>query len=118
MQSCEIDCDHGHTITSDGDKVVGVLAVKKCSNKRFAKDISKSHAVAKQLSSLVNRYLVKKGVNVSVKIEFVKAVSNRSETLLHYVCNAKKEHHEQITAALRAVCKEKEVNIKEYTNIQ
>jgi hypothetical protein len=110
-EQCEIDCENGHQISSEGDKVVGVLIVKKCSSKRFAKDISNSQVVAKQLSSLVNRQLVKKGVKEAQKIEVVKAVGNDTHALFHYSCNAKKQYHDEIKAALREVCKEKQVNI-------
>jgi len=66
--------------------------------------------VTKQLSSLVNRQLAKKGVNQSLKIEFVKAIGDKTQTLFHYSINATKQYHHEIKATLNAVCKEKEVN--------
>lgn len=89
-----------------------MLIVKKCGSERFAKDISNSKAVTKQLSSLVNRQLAKKGINQSLKIEFVKAIGDKTHTLFHYSINATKQYHDEIKATLNAVCKEKEVNRK------
>ncbi len=111
-EPCEIDCEKGHKISSEGDKVVGELVVTKCSSQRFAKDISNSEAVSKQLSSLVNRQLEKKGVKEAVKIVFGKTVGTETQTVFHYSCNAKKEHQDEIKAALHAVCKDKQVNIR------
>ena len=111
-EPCEIDCEKGHKISFEGDKVVGELVVTKCSSKRFAEDISNSEALSKQLSSLVNRQLAKKGVKEEVKIVFDKTVGTETQTVFHYSCNTKKEHQDEIKAALEAVCKDKQVNIR------
>ncbi len=87
-----------------------MLIVKKCTSKRFAKHISNSEAVTKQLISLVNQQLVKKGVQKAQQIEFVKAIGDETHTQFHYSINAKKEYHNEIKEALRVVCKEKKVN--------
>jgi hypothetical protein len=108
--SCEIDCEHGHKISSQTDKVVGVLIVKKCSSERFSKNLTNSQAVARQLTILVNRELAKKGVKVAQKVEFVKAIGNKTQTQFHYSINATKEYHDEVKAALGVVCKDKEVN--------
>jgi len=113
----EIDCEHGHQISSEGDKIVGVLIIKKCSSERFAKDNSHLHGVTNQMSSLVNRELAKKGRKEAQTIEFVKANGNNTHTEFHYSCDAKKEYHDEIKTALQAICKEKEVirNYFKYT---
>ena len=107
--ACEIDCEKGHKISFESDKIAGVLIIKNCGSKTFAKDNSSSRKVTKELTKLVNRYLTKKGVNVSVKVEFVKAVGDQSETQLHYAINVQKEHQDEIKEVLNVVCKEKEV---------
>lgn len=106
---CEIDCEKGHKISFESDKVLGVLIIKKCASRRFAKDGSTSQRVTKQITSLVNRELTKKGANVAIRVEFVKAVGDQSETQLHYSINAQKANFDQIKDALNVVCKDKEV---------
>jgi len=110
---CEIDCEHGHKISSQADKIVGVLIVKKCESKQFAKDSSNSEAVVKKLTTLLNQQLTKKDVKVAQEVKFVKAIGNKTQTQFHYSINAKKEYHDEIKAALGVVCKEKEVNIND-----
>lgn len=107
--SCEIDCAQGHKIVVVGDQIVGTLSVSKCSSRQFKKDMMKSHAVIKQLNSLLNRYLVKKGINEAQKIELVKTVGDESHTLFRYSINAKKEYQKEIKAVLHSICEEKEV---------
>lgn len=106
---CEIDCEKGHKISFESDKVLGVLIIKKCASRRFAKDGSSSQRVTKQITRLVNRELTKKGVNISIKVEFVKAIGDQSETQLHYSINVQKQYNDQIKDALNVVCKDKEV---------
>lgn len=106
---CEIDCEKGHKISFETDKVNGVLIIQKCGSKIFAKDSSSSRKVTKELTKLVNRHLTKKGVNATVKVQFVKAVGDQSETQFHYSINVQKEYQDEIKAALNVVCKEKEV---------
>jgi hypothetical protein len=111
----EIDCQNDQKVFSDGDeKVSGVLAVKQCSSKRFANNITKAHSVCQKLSSLINRHLSKNGVKEEHKVHFVKAAGNKTHTYFHYSLNAKKEHHNHIKAALRDACKEKEVSDKTF----
>ncbi|CAF4959736.1 unnamed protein product [Rotaria sp. Silwood1] len=112
----EIDCENGHKIYSDGDKIVGILIVQKCSSEKFAKDNILSQVVSRRMSMLVNRELVGKGFKKIKDIQFVMVVGNHTYTRFHYSCNAKKEYHDQIIAALRTVCKDKELRntIDEY----
>ncbi|CAF3659157.1 unnamed protein product [Rotaria sp. Silwood1] len=105
----EIDCENGHKIYSDGDKIVGILIVQKCSSEKFAKDNILSQVVSRRMSMLVNRELVGKGFKKIKDIQFVMVVGNHTYTRFHYSCNAKKEYHDQIIAALRTVCKDKEI---------
>jgi len=106
---CEIDCQKGHKISSQGDLIVGVLIVKKCASKQFAKGSSNLQAVAKQLTLLVNRQLAKKAVKVLQKVQFVKVIGDKTQTRFHYMINARKEFHDELKAALSIVCKEKEL---------
>lgn len=108
-EPCEIDCENGHKISSQENKVVGVLIVKKCGSKQFAKDKSNAQAVIKQLSTLLNRQLVKKGIKEEHNVEFVKSIGDKTQTQFHYSINADKQCHDEIKAALRVVCNEKEV---------
>ncbi|CAF4283351.1 unnamed protein product, partial [Adineta steineri] len=110
-EPCEIDCEHEHKISSEENKLVGVLSVKKCSSKEFEKHIAGSKAVAKELSSLVDQELTKKGIKVAVKIDVVKVVGDDSHCEFHYSVDAKKEEHEHIKAALHTVCKEKQLRV-------
>ena len=107
--SCEIDCEKGHKISFESDKVLGVLVIKKCGSRRFAKDGSSSQRVTKQITTLVNRQLTKKGGNVSIRVEFVKAIGDQSETQLHYSISVQKQYYDQIKDALNVICKDNEV---------
>ncbi|CAF4187898.1 unnamed protein product [Rotaria sp. Silwood2] len=68
------------------------------------------------MSILVNRELVRNGLKEIQDIQFVMVVGNDTYTRFHYSCNAKKEYHDQAIAALRMVCRDKELRdtIDEY----
>jgi hypothetical protein len=117
-EPAEVECTNGHEFLLDGDqKVSGVLAVRKCSSEGFAKNITKSQAVVRKLSALVNRHLEKNGVKEEQKAQFIKATGNKTHTFFHYSFDAKKEHHEHIKSALRDACRDKEVRIFGYINV-
>ncbi|CAF4305449.1 unnamed protein product, partial [Adineta steineri] len=67
--------------------------------------------VAKELSSLVDQELTKKGIKEAVKIDVVQVVGDDSHCEFHYSVEAKKEEHEHIKAALHTVCKEKQLRV-------
>ncbi|CAF4089945.1 unnamed protein product, partial [Rotaria magnacalcarata] len=105
--SAEIDCENGHKISTDMDKILGSLLVKNCSSRIFSTDISLSEGVIAKLSSLLNEQLFRNGSKDEQNISFLKAIGNETHTRFYYSCIVNKEYHTEIKAALRTICKDK-----------
>ncbi|CAF4448040.1 unnamed protein product, partial [Rotaria socialis] len=105
--SAEIDCENGHKISTDMDKILGSFLVNNCSSRIFSADISLSEGVIAKLSSLLNEQLLHNGSKDEPNISFMKAIGNETHTRFYYSCIADKEYHTEIEAALRTICKDK-----------